>query len=149
MVGEVIHKCSTTGFVVYLGLCPVSWQSKKQGTVSRSSTKSEYKSLADTTAEVSWIRHLLCDLKIRIPHAPVLKCDNLSVLALASNHVFHSKIKHLDNVFRFVRKRVQRNDLSLEYVSTYYRTNCRYIDKGSAFTFVSFILYQSRTSYPS
>lgn len=116
--GEIIQRRSTTGFVVYIGSSPVSWQSKKQGTVSRSSTESEYRSLANTAAEVSWIRHLLCDLKIQIPHAPVLKCDNLSALALASNPVFHSRIKHLDNDFHFVRERVQHNDLKLEYVST-------------------------------
>ncbi|XP_061996671.1 uncharacterized mitochondrial protein AtMg00810-like [Rosa rugosa] len=83
--GEVIQKLSTTGFVVYIELCPVSWQFKKQGTVSRSSTESEYRSLANTAAEISWIRHLLCDLKIHIPCAPLLKCDNLSALPLASN----------------------------------------------------------------
>lgn len=116
--GEVIQRRSTTGFIVYLGLCPVSWQSKKQGSVSRSSTESEYRSLANTAAEISWIRHLLCDLKIQIPQAPLLKCDNLSALALASNPVFHSRIKHLDNDFHFVRERVQHKDLCLEYVST-------------------------------
>ena len=47
-----------------------------------------------------------------------MKCDNLSTLALASNPVFHSKIKHLDNDFHFVRERVQHNDLALQYVST-------------------------------
>lgn len=116
--GEVIQRRSTTGFIVYLGSCPVSWQSKKQSTVSRSSTEAEYRSLANTAAEVSWIRHLLCDLHIRIPSAPLLKCDNMSAIALASNPIFHSKIKHLDNDFHFVRERVQRNDLNLEYVST-------------------------------
>ncbi|KAK9940035.1 hypothetical protein M0R45_016712 [Rubus argutus] len=116
--GEVIQRRSTTGFIVYLGACPVSWQSKKQGTVSRSSTEAEYRSLANTTAEISWIRHLLCDLQVRIPYAPLLKCDNMSALALASNPVFHSRIKHLDNDFHFVRERVQHNDLKLEYVST-------------------------------
>lgn len=116
--GEVIQRRSTTGFVIYLGLCPVSWQSKKQGTVSRSSTESEYRSLANTAAEISWVRHLLCDLKVKIPQAPLLKCDNLSALALASNPVFHSKIKHLDNDFHFVRERVQRRDLCLQYVPT-------------------------------
>ena len=116
--GEVIQRRSTTGFIVYLGACPVSWQSKKQGTVSRSSTEAEYRSLANTAAEISWIRHLLCDLQVRIPYAPLLKCDNMSALALASNPVFHSRIKHLDNDFHFVRERVQHNDLKLEYVST-------------------------------
>ncbi|XP_024195566.1 uncharacterized mitochondrial protein AtMg00810-like [Rosa chinensis] len=153
--GEVIQRRSTTGFVVYLGMCPVSWQSKKQGIVSRSSTESEYRSLANIAAEISWIRHLLCDLKVPIPRAPLLKCDNLSALALASNPVFHSKIKHLDNDFHFVRERVQRYDLYLEYVSTtehtaiYYRTYCRHFNKRVTFTNLSHSLYQSQTSHPS
>lgn len=116
--GDIIQRRSTTGFIVYIGSSHVSWQSKKQGTVSRSSTELEYRSLANVAAGISWIRHLLCDLKIQIPHAPVLKCDNLSALALASSPAFHSRIKHLDNDFHFVRKRVQHNDLKLEYVST-------------------------------
>lgn len=86
--------------------------------MSRSSTEYEYKNIANTAAKVSWITHLLCGLKIKIPCASLLKCDNLSALALASNPVFHSKFKHLDNDFHFVRGCVQRNDLSLEYVST-------------------------------
>lgn len=101
---------------MYLGLCPFSWQSKKQRSVSCSSTESEYRSLANSAAKI--IRHLLCDLKIKIPRAPLLKCDNLSALTLASNPVFHSKIKHLDNDFHFVHERVQYNDLNLEYVFT-------------------------------
>ena len=72
----------------------------------------------NTAAEISWIRHLLCDLKISIPYAPLLNCDNLSALALASNPVFHSRIKHLDNDFHFVRERVQKNDIRLAYVPT-------------------------------
>lgn len=91
---------------------------KKQGIISRSSTESEYRSLANTAAEISWIRHLLCDLKVKISCAPLFKCDNLSASVLASNPVFHSKIKHLDNDFHFVRERVQHHDLCLEYVST-------------------------------
>lgn len=136
--GEVIQRRSTTGFVVYLGLCPVSWQSKKQGTVSRSSTESEYRSLANTAAEISWLRHLLCDLKVQVPRAPLLKCDNLSAIALAFNPVFHSKIKHLDNDFHFVRERVQRSDLCLEYVSTKeWTTDNRHLNQGVTFSYIS------------
>ncbi|PRQ54450.1 putative RNA-directed DNA polymerase [Rosa chinensis] len=120
--GEINQRRSTTGFIVYLGYCPISWQSKKQGSVSRSSTEAEYRSLANTAADISWIRHILCDLHVRVPAPPLLKCDNLSAIALCSNLVFHSRIKHLDNDFHFVRERVQRRDLMLQYVPTSHQT---------------------------
>ncbi|CAN6703494.1 unnamed protein product [Malus baccata var. baccata] len=53
---------SITGFVVYLGHNPISWQSKKQASISRSSTEAEYKSLAHCAADITWIRNLLRDL---------------------------------------------------------------------------------------
>ena len=74
--------------------------------------------LANTAAEISWIRHVLCDLQVKIPAPPLLKCDNLSAIALCANPVFHSRIKHLDNDFHFMRERVQRQDLQLQYVPT-------------------------------
>ena len=57
-------------------------------------------------------------LRIYVPSPPLLHCDNLSTLALSSNPVFHSRIKHLDTDFHFVRERVQRGDLLLHYVPT-------------------------------
>lgn len=106
--GYVNTRRSTTGFVVFL--CPnaISWQSKKQPYVSQSSTKAEYRALAHTSTDISWIRHVLQDLKMFLPQQPVLHCDNLSALALSSNPVYHSRIKHLDVNYHFVRERVQK-----------------------------------------
>ncbi|CAL8996514.1 unnamed protein product, partial [Prunus brigantina] len=106
------------GFVVLLGHNPISWQSKKQGSVSRSSTEAEYRALANTAADLAWIRQVLLDLKVCLPQPPTIFCDNLSALALSSNPVYHSRIKHLDTDFHFVRERVQRNDLIVQYVPT-------------------------------
>ncbi|CAL9006485.1 unnamed protein product, partial [Prunus brigantina] len=80
--GDINTRRSTTGFVVYLGSNPVSWQSKKQGSVSRSSTEAEYKALANASADVVWIRQLLVDLHVYLSEPPILYCDNLSALAL-------------------------------------------------------------------
>ncbi|KAI5343142.1 hypothetical protein L3X38_011018 [Prunus dulcis] len=109
---------STTGFVVYLGNNPVFWQSKKQNSVSRSSTEAEYRALVNTAADVAWVRQVLLDLKIFLPQPPTIHCDNLSALALSSNPVYHSRIKHLDIDFHFVRERVQKKDLFVQYIPT-------------------------------
>lgn len=63
---------STGGFAIYLGSNLVSWTSRKQRTVSRSSTESEYKALADTVAELTWLQALLRELGICAPSAPMV-----------------------------------------------------------------------------
>ncbi|CAL2280002.1 unnamed protein product [Prunus armeniaca] len=92
--------------------------SKKQGSVSRSSTEAEYRALANASAEVAWIRQILADLHVFLPDPPLLFCDNMSALALSSNPGFHSRIKHLDVDFHFVRECVQRKDFLVHYFPT-------------------------------
>ncbi|KAI5321499.1 hypothetical protein L3X38_030570 [Prunus dulcis] len=116
--GDITTRQSTTSFVVFLGSNPISWQSKKQGSVSRSSTEAEYRALANASAEVAWIRQILADLHVFLSESPLLFCDNMSALALSSIPVFHSRIKHLDVDFHFVLERVQRKDFLVQYIPT-------------------------------
>jgi hypothetical protein len=109
---------STTGFAVFLGDCLVSWSAKKLPVVSRSSTKAEYRSLAITTAEVFWLRMLFKELKVFLPVAPILWCDNISALALASNPVYHARTKHIEVDYHFVREKVLNRDILIKFIST-------------------------------
>ena len=83
---------STIGLLVFLGSNPVLWSSKKQSIVSHSSTTAE---LASTPADVAWLRTLFMELRLFLHHIPVLWRDNISTITLASDYVFHSRMKHI------------------------------------------------------
>nr|XP_023891192.1 uncharacterized protein LOC112003238 [Quercus suber] len=116
--GDPFDRRSITGFIAYLGYNPITWSAKKQDTVSRSSTESEYRALASTAVEVCWLRQVFKDLGIFLHNAPNLWCDNVSALAIASNPVFHARTKHLEVDYHFVRERVLRRDLQVKYIAT-------------------------------
>ncbi|XP_068319512.1 uncharacterized mitochondrial protein AtMg00810-like [Pyrus communis] len=116
--GDPNDRKSTSGFVVFLGSNPISWASKKQHTVSRSSTEAEYRALAIIAAELAWIRQLFCDMHIPLHSSPMIYCDNVSAIALSTNPVFHAKSKHIEIDYHFVRERVTRGDLQVQHVSS-------------------------------
>jgi len=109
---------STSAYIVYLGRNPISWSSKKQTTIARSSTEAEYRSVAATAAELNWVCFLLTDLGLNLPNAPVIYCDNVGATQLCSNPIFHSRMKHVAIDFHFIRDQVQSGSLRVAHVSS-------------------------------
>jgi hypothetical protein len=97
---------STSGFCVYLGDNLVSWSSRRQPTVSRSSAEAEYRGVAAVVAETCWMRHLLQELQRPVHKATVVYCDNVSAVYLSANPVQHRRTKHIEIDIHFVREKV-------------------------------------------
>ena len=92
---------STSSYDIFLGNSLISWMAKKQSTVSRSSTESEYKAIANSTQELLWLRSLLQELGF-MPSSTTINCDNIGAIYLTSNPIFHARTEHIEQDFHFV-----------------------------------------------
>lgn len=103
---------SGAGYLLLLGGAPISWKSKKQSVVSRSSAEAEYRAMATTVNEVLWLRWLLKELNLEQTNPTQLFCDNLAVKHIANNPVFHERTKHVKMDCYFVKERVEQRKLN-------------------------------------
>jgi hypothetical protein len=85
--------------------------------VSRSSTESKYKTIANTAAKLTWIQTLLRELDVISPEPPILYCDNIGVTYLASNPIYHARTKHIEIDYHFVRDMVAKKLLKVCFIS--------------------------------
>jgi hypothetical protein len=87
---------------VFLGVNLISWSSRKQNTVSRSSIEAEYKAIANTTAEIMWVQTLMHEFRIPYSVATKLWCDNLGAKYLSANPNFQAQTKHIKVDYHFI-----------------------------------------------
>nr|GEV83644.1 hypothetical protein [Tanacetum cinerariifolium] len=111
---------STSGSMQLLGERIVRWSSKRQKNTAISSTKAEYIALSGCCAQVLWMRSQLTDYGLGFNKIPMY-CDNKSVIALCCNNVQHSRSKHINIRFHFIKEKVENGVVELYFVNTEYQ----------------------------
>ncbi|GJW93316.1 retrovirus-related pol polyprotein from transposon TNT 1-94 [Tanacetum coccineum] len=111
---------STSGSMQLLGDRLVSWSSKRQKSAAISSTEAEYIALSGCCAQVLWMRSQLTDYGLGFNKIPMY-CDNKSAIALCCNNVQHSRSKHIDIRFHFIKEQVKNGVVELYFVNTEYQ----------------------------
>nr|GEZ69147.1 Gag-Pol polyprotein [Tanacetum cinerariifolium] len=108
---------STSGSVQFLGERLISWSSKRQKSVAISSTEAEYIALCGCCAQILWMRAQLSDYGLAI-NKILMYCDNKSDIALCCNNVQHSRSKHIDIKYHFIKEQVENGVIELYFVNT-------------------------------
>nr|GEV84656.1 retrovirus-related Pol polyprotein from transposon TNT 1-94 [Tanacetum cinerariifolium] len=111
-------RLSTSGSAQFLGDKLVSWSSKKQKSTAILSTKAEYIS-SGCCSQILWMRSQLTDYGIQFNNIP-LYCDNKCAIALCRNNVQHSRAKHIDVRYHFIKEQVENGIVELYFVQTEY-----------------------------
>ena len=116
--GSLSNRKSTTRYCTFLGGNLITWRSKKQTVIARSSAKAEYKAMAHTSCELMWIKHSLKELRFVVKLPMTTHCDNQAAIYIASNPMFHERTKHIEVDCHITRKKVEDDVIATPYVST-------------------------------
>ena len=106
LIGQHVPPPDTSGYCVFLGTSLVAWKSKKQITVSVSSSEAEYRVLASLACELQCIQYLFQDLHFFVPTPYTAFCDNNSAIHVAKNFTFHERTKHIECDCHIIRQKL-------------------------------------------
>jgi len=114
--GSTSDRKSTSGYCSYVWGNLVTWRSKKQPVVARSSAEAEFRALAQGICEGIWLKRLLNELRITTSGPIQMRCDNQSAIAIAKNPVHHDRMKHVEIDRHFISEKIEGNIIALSHV---------------------------------
>ena len=96
----------------------ISWKSKNQDVVARSSAEAEYRAMALAICELIWLKHLLQALRFGKNEQMKLICDNQAALHISSNPVFHERTKHIEVDCHFIKEKITSGCMTTSFVNS-------------------------------
>ena len=109
---------STSGQIFCLAGGAVSWTSRRQSTISLSSTEAEYKAASDTCRQMAWLRSFSIELGYDMSHPTPLYVDNTGAIFLSVNPVVERRTKHVDVWYHFIREFYESGAVAIYHVET-------------------------------
>ena len=103
---------------MFIGGNLISWKSKKQDVVVRSSAEAEYRAMALATCELIWLKYLLQELRFGKDEQMKLICDNQAILHISSNPGFHERTKHIEVDCHFIREKIASGCMTTSFVNS-------------------------------
>ena len=114
----IVDKRSTSSYCTFLGGNPLTWRSKKQNVVARSSAEDEFRAMALGICELLWLKIILEDSKIQWEAPMRLYCDNKSAISIAHNPIQHDRTKHIEIDRHFIKEKLDSGLIFTPFVST-------------------------------
>ncbi|KAJ9563088.1 hypothetical protein OSB04_008248 [Centaurea solstitialis] len=118
--GCKLNRKSTSGACQFLGDKLVSWSSRKQNCVSLSTAEAEYVAAACCCSQVLWMKTQLADFGYTMQRIPIY-CDSKSAIQITANPVQHSRTKHIDIRYHFIKDHVEKGNVELYFVESDYQ----------------------------
>lgn len=115
---SVIDRRSTSGYCTYIWGNLVTWRSKKQSVVARSSAEAEYRAMAHGVCEILWLKKILEELKRPLEMPMKLYCDNKAAISIAHNPVQHDRTKHVEIDRHFIKEKLEASIICMPFVPT-------------------------------
>ena len=116
--GSATDRRSTSGYCTFVGGNLVTWRSKKQSVVSRSSAEAEFRAMSQGICELLWIKILLRDLNIMSLDSMRLYCDNKAAISIAHNPVQHDRTKHVEIDRHFIKEKLSSGVICTPFVKS-------------------------------
>ncbi|KAA0025288.1 Cysteine-rich RLK (receptor-like protein kinase) 8 [Cucumis melo var. makuwa] len=115
-VGSIIDRKSTSAYCTFVWGNLVTWRSKKQSVVARSSAEAEYRAMSLGICEEIWLQRVLSDLHQECETPLKLFCDNKAAISIANNPVQHDRTKHVEIDRHFIKERLDSGSICIPYI---------------------------------
>ena len=116
--GCVDDRKSVTGYVVTLSGGAINWSSRKQRTVTTSTTHAEFVAMTELAKDVVWWRGFLREIGLDMGEPTAVLCDNMAAVALAFNPTHHERTKHFAVLQQYIRELISSGEIHVEYIPT-------------------------------